>query len=523
MFLSREEEIASKLAENLLGKYGSKALRTSFGELNSTGRVSRILRESTALRRFAKWVHSSPFIDRVTSIFRETNSSITLNKSSIGIFRKFLVHKSNNFVEMAAEPIPEGLTLEFPGGTLKLIERTREGYLARAYPKSRINGTLLQAHILSRMLKGLYPNSYSDQGDLLWKSVLMRVDRALELLKEFEINEGIKKELALESALRSTKLWPILAMLMLEDCTEAYAQLGGNLIIEHVLYGRIRVENYVFDEDDLKKFMTFIEADPNSGFEFRRSLAEVDLVFVDHKFRIALDVPPSSRGSLDLRNLSAMSKLSLPRLISLGVLSEEEASLMLAGIEEGRPMIIFGRTGVGKTTLANAILAALPRDLRLISVEEVREIEDLSIYGMHHSPYEVPRGKLDFIRFLLHRNPDLVFLGEILTKEQAEAFSLAHVSGLGVIATSHARGYEGLVRKWEGWGLEIPEGTLAVLMERRKVAHMMEWNGAWIPTQGSSPKWLSILEYLRGAHTNEEVGERICELEGLRKLERSVC
>ncbi|MEM3537839.1 MAG: ATPase, T2SS/T4P/T4SS family [Candidatus Korarchaeum sp.] len=517
MLLSQEEERANQLAESLLRRYKDRALRASFGELSRRERIAKTIKSSRRLRRLAKELYLLLALDLIDKALKGSR----LMRKLIGSLSSESVRSFSSFEGAEADVAavtPEGLTLDFPGGVLKLIERTKEGYLAKAYPRSHISGNLLQAQILARMLKGIYPRNYSDQGDLLWKSVLLRIDKARELLKDFDVSDP--EGLALESALRSTKLWPILAILMAEDCTEAYAQLGGNLIIEHVLYGRIRVVNYVFDEEDLRKFITFIEADPNAGFEFRKSLAEVDLKLADHKFRIALDVPPSSRGALDVRSLSAMRKLSLPRLIRLGTLSKEEASIILESIEDGFPVLIFGRTGVGKTTLANAILAILPRDWRLISVEEVREIEDLSVYGMHHSPYEVPREKLDFIRFLLHRNPYLVFLGEILTKEQAEAFSLAYASGLRVIATSHARSYEGLTEKWRGWGLEIPEGTLGVLMERRRILRMMKWEGAWIPAEANG-NWIPFLEMLKDAQTNEEVAERICELEGLRKAGRS--
>jgi len=491
-----------------LRRYKNKALRVSFGEPKKWGIRAQCIKNSRIFRGVVREL-----------LLAMDNAPRPLRR--LGFIVKLRATSSSSGIEAKCE-LPEAPSIEFPGGVLKLIERTRDGYSARVYPRSCVNGTLVQAQILARMLRGIYPSSYSDQGDLIWKSVILRVERAMELLRDFKVDEKVKEELALESALRSTKLWPVLAILMAEDCTEAYAQLGRNLVIEHIVYGRIRVENYVLDEEDMRKLITFVEADPNSGFDFRRSLAEVDLALADHKFRIALDVPPSSRGALDIRNLSAMSKLSLPRLIELGTISEDEASLALESLETGRPLLIFGRTGVGKTTLANALLATLPRDWRLISVEEVREIEDLSIYGMHHSPYEIPHGKLDFIRFLLHRNPDLVFLGEVLTKEQAEAFELAHSSGLRVMATTHARGYEGLVKKWASWGLEIPEGTLAIFMERRRVADMMEWMGSWIPVEGRGLKWFSLLERLRGAHTNEEVGKRICELEGLRRPEQLV-
>ncbi|MDK2384838.1 MAG: ATPase, T2SS/T4P/T4SS family, partial [Candidatus Korarchaeota archaeon] len=225
---------------------------------------------------------------------------------------------------------------------------------------------------------------------------------------------------------------------------------------------------------------------------------------------MALDLPPASMGAVDVRNLSAMSRLSLPRLISLGSLAGYEAALMLDSLDRGDPVLIFGRTGVGKTTLSNALLASLPRHWRIVSVEEVREIEDLTRYGMHHTPYEITSSKLDFIKFLLHRNPDLVFLGEILGREHAEALDLTSFSGLKVMATTHAKDYRSLIQKWSSWGVSLPEGTLAVRMEEKRVVEMRRWvDGGWDDPGGPSTDWLMHVKRLEGAETNEEVYRRI--------------
>ncbi len=396
--------------------------------------------------------------------------------------------------------------LEFLGGFIK-FEGLKEGL---AFPNSYVTGRQAASILLSWKLKGIYADDYTSQGDLIWKSILLRLEKAETILSSIGIDDP---SLALESSIRSTKLWPLMVILTSQDVTEGYAHLGGPLYIDHVEFGRFTVTNYVLDSTDLEKLITFVEADINAGFDLASPLSEIDLRMGDYHFRIALDIPPASLGAVDIRNLSSMSRLSLPRLISLGTLTLEDAAIILTCIERGDPVLIFGRTGVGKTTLSNAILASLPRSWRVVTVEEVREIEDLSKYGMHHTPYEVTSNKLDFVRFLLHRNPDMVFLGEVLGREHAEALDLTFFSGLKVMATTHARDFKDLIEKWRSWTLYLPERLLAVKMDKRRVVDIRYLSEmGWMDPPSPLERWISHVRSLEGAYTNEEVSKRIEKL-----------
>ncbi len=396
--------------------------------------------------------------------------------------------------------------LEFLGGFMGI-----EGRDAKAFPSSLAEGRRIASILLSIRLKGIYPTEYSSQGDLLWKSIQLRTKKALDMLEELGLED--EYDLAKESAIRSTKIWPLIAIMISSDITEGYAHFLGPLYLDHIEYGRFVVRNYLLDKIDLEKLVTLIEADVNAGLDIRSPLSEIDLVLGNFHFRIALDMPPASLGAVDIRNLSSMSKLSLPRLISLGTIDSYEAAIILDRLYAGDPVLIFGKTGVGKTTLSNSILASLPRHLRIVSVEEIREIEDLTRYGMHHTPYEVTSSKSDFVRFLLHRNPDLVFLGEVLGREHAEALDLSSFSGLRVLATTHAKDFGSLLMKWSSWGLTLPEKTLAVRMDYREVVEMRYWvDGSWYDPPSPSTSWLSYVKELEGADTNEEVSRRVARL-----------
>ncbi len=422
----------------------------------------------------------------------------------IGRLKATLFGRKCKLLEANRVNIPRDL--EFLGGFMGI-----EGRNAKAFPNSLTKGRQVASILLSIRLKGVYPMDYSSQGDLLWKAIQLRIEKALNILEELGL--GDEYNLAEEAAVRSTKIWPLLAIMTSNDITEGYVHFLGPLYLDHIEYGRFVVRNYSLDEIDLEKLITLIEADVNAGLDIKSPLSEIDLDLGYFHFRMALDMPPASLGAADIRNLSSMSKLSLPRLISLETIGIYEAATILDRLNGSDPVLIFGKTGVGKTTLSNSILASLPRHLRIVSVEEVREIEDLTRYGMHHTPYEVTSSKSDFVRFLLHRNPDLVFLGEILGREHAEALDLTSFSGLRVLATTHAKDFSGLLLKWSSWGLTLPDKTLVIRMDYRKVIEIRYWvDGSWYDPPSPSIRWLNYVKELEGAETNEEVSKRVAGL-----------
>jgi type IV secretory pathway ATPase VirB11/archaellum biosynthesis ATPase len=346
---------------------------------------------------------------------------------------------------------------------------------ARLVPYSSSEGIDGIAQLLLDYARGIYP----DRPDL---------EEAFETRRSriIEVTDGLLADekrdlLAEEIALRSTKLWPILSLAMSDGVTELYGVLGSCVYLDHIFLGRITVENVVLDERELDKIITVVECSDQVGIGGPFSKAEMS--FMGRKLRITVDTPPSSSGSIAIRNLSAMEKLGIDTLIKLGTISSEEFTAVMHFFLSGNPVIVAGRTGVGKTTLCNALLRSLPAGTRIISVEEVREIEDLGRYGMKHTAYEVRGDRGKAVIDLLHRNPDVVFLGELLNREDVIAFALSHESGFKVMATTHAKDRDMLREKWEKWGVDYAlKGSILVFMEEKRVKEVSIFeDGCWQP------------------------------------------
>lgn len=140
-------------------------------------------------------------------------------------------------------------------------------------------------------------------------------------------------------------------------------------------------------------------------------------------------------------------------LVPLGTLHHEAALFLEAAMVSGLNVVVAGGTQAGKTTLLNALLGCVPASERIISCEEVFEIQmphhpdwvamqtrDASLEGTG----EIPLRRL--VREALRMRPTRLVVGEV---RQAEALDLlvAMNSGMPSAATLHANSAREAVTK----------------------------------------------------------------------------
>jgi pilus assembly protein CpaF len=119
--------------------------------------------------------------------------------------------------------------------------------------------------------------------------------------------------------------------------------------------------------------------------------------------------------------------LTVNRLIELGSITKEAAAFLQAAVEAGYNIFVSGGTGSGKTTFLNALSNFIPKDERVITIEDSAELQ---IKGIHNLVRLEARnanveGKnavaiRDLIRASLRMRPDRIVVGEVRGAETVD-------------------------------------------------------------------------------------------------------
>ncbi len=127
-------------------------------------------------------------------------------------------------------------------------------------------------------------------------------------------------------------------------------------------------------------------------------------------------------------------------------------------VDERANVLITGATGAGKTTLLSALLSRVPREERLVTIEEVAELRPAH---PHHVALEARQSNLEgaggigltrLVREALRMRPDRLILGECRGEELRElllALNTGHDGGMG---TLHARSLTDVPARLEALG-----------------------------------------------------------------------
>lgn len=154
--------------------------------------------------------------------------------------------------------------------------------------------------------------------------------------------------------------------------------------------------------------------------------------------------PVSDRLSATVRRYTVRD-VTLDALVARDALTEQAAAFLWAMMQVRSRVVVSGEPGAGKTTLAAALLAAVPTAHCVRSCEEIRE---LAVPILHGGYYEVRPPGLDgdgeislraLVKFVLGMRPDRIVVGEV---RGAEAFELTRAinAGCGFLCTLHANG-----------------------------------------------------------------------------------
>lgn len=169
--------------------------------------------------------------------------------------------------------------------------------------------------------------------------------------------------------------------------------------------------------------------------------------------RLHVAIPDITRKhwSVNIRKFIMESK-SLDDLVSVGTLTAQAAAFLQACVVAGLNVVVAGATQAGKTTLMNAMLNSAPSSERVITCEEVFELQltspdwvamqtrQVSLEGTG----EIPLRRL--IKEALRMRPSRLVVGEV-RQEEALDLLVAMNAGMPSMCSLHANGSREAISK----------------------------------------------------------------------------
>ncbi len=148
--------------------------------------------------------------------------------------------------------------------------------------------------------------------------------------------------------------------------------------------------------------------------------------------------------------------VTMEMLVAWGSVSREAADFLRALVRGGYNIFVSGGTSSGKTTLLNALSGFIPRDQRVIVIEDAAELRIQGIENLvrMESKKANVQGKgrvsmAELIRSSLRMRPDRIIVGEVRGDEVLDMIQAMNTGHDGSLSTGHANSPEGMLTRLE--------------------------------------------------------------------------
>jgi len=154
-------------------------------------------------------------------------------------------------------------------------------------------------------------------------------------------------------------------------------------------------------------------------------------------------------------------------LINFGTLSPRIAAYLWVLVENLRSIMICGATASGKTALLNSISMFISPEMKVVTIEEVRELRlHENWVPMVTRPSFQPGVQevtlFDLLRSALRQRPDYIIVGEVRGEEAYTLFQSIAV-GHGGLCTIHAEGVDTAIKRLLTRPMNIPKMMLPLM------------------------------------------------------------
>lgn len=321
-----------------------------------------------------------------------------------------------------------------------------------------------------------------------------------------QIRKHISENLDLRKDFSDEEIKDIITNVVFERSRDYYLSVGEKKEIADAIFNSMRrldVLQPLIDDKSITEIMIngpdsiFIERDGrvsklNVKFESRRKLEDVIQTIVSRVNRTVNEaspivdarLPDGSRVNVVLPPIALNvpvvtirkfpeKPMTIEQLIKYGSITEEVAEVLERLVKAKYNIFICGGTGSGKTTFLNALSNFIPKDERIVTIEDSAELQITGVENIvrleTRNANTEGKGEItirDLIRTSLRMRPERIIVGEVRGKEALDMLQAMNTGHDGSLSTGHANSTKDMLSRLETMVLSGAEMPLEAIRQQ---------------------------------------------------------
>ncbi|OPZ92744.1 MAG: putative conjugal transfer protein [Firmicutes bacterium ADurb.Bin419] len=293
-----------------------------------------------------------------------------------------------------------------------------------------------------------------------------------------EVKQTVSESVDLGKDISDEEIKELITAIVFEKSKQIYLTVSEKLEISEAVFNSMRrldILQPIIDDESVTEIMVngaediFIEKDGRTqkldiSFESSEKLEDVIQSIVSKVNRSVNESSPivdarlknGSRVNVVLSPIAlngpimtirkfSNNPMTIERLISYGSLSDETADVLERMVRAKYNIFICGGTGSGKTTFLNALSNFIPKDERIITIEDSAELQITGIKNIvrmeTRNANTEGKGEItirDLIKTSLRMRPERIIVGEVRGAEALDMLQAMNTGHDGSLSTGHA-------------------------------------------------------------------------------------
>jgi len=237
------------------------------------------------------------------------------------------------------------------------------------------------------------------------------------------------------------------------------------IYVWHRSYESIPTNQAYESEEELNSIVTRLAYKAGHQISIANPILEGTL---PEGFRVHLTLDEvSKRGDTFTIRKFRSNPYTIIDLINFGTLSPQIAAYLWVLVENTRSIMVCGATASGKTALLNSVSMFIRPEMKVVTIEEVRELRlHENWIPMVTRPSFQPGVQevtlFDLLKSALRQRPDYIIVGEVRGEEAYTLFQSIAV-GHGGLCTIHSDSVESAIKRLLTRPMNIPEMMLPLM------------------------------------------------------------